>query len=181
MQVFGINDGESFSTAVNFADNFGLTYPVLHDLNGTVSNLYSMTGISPYPRDVIIDQNGTIQYMHSEYDPQYMLQTVNDLLEINNIKDETTKLNPEKFELKIYPNPFNPKTYLSFTVIRPNQLNLQVVNILGQVVYSNIYKDFVVGSNNIIEINMTNHPSGVYFLNLSNGKHRESQKMILLQ
>lgn len=181
MQVFGINDHETFSTALNFANNFGLTFPVLHDVDGTVYGLYSMSGISPYPRDVIIDQNGIIQYMSSEYDPQYMLQTVNDLLGISSVEEEKPSLVPEKFNLKVYPNPFNPVTNITFTVLESQPVHLQIVNTLGQVVHSKTFNDFSAGSNNSVQLNMSNYPSGLYFLNLTNGSKKASQKLILLQ
>jgi len=181
VQVFGINNGESFSTAVNFANNFGLTYPVLHDPNGAAYNAYPMSGISPYPRDVIIDQEGIIQYMHSEYDPQYMLQVVNNLLGLNDIKIDSPPSLPQKFDLQVYPNPFNPVTNISFTVIEPLPVLLEIFNVLGQKSYTKSHNNFHVGSEEKIQLNMTNYPSGVYYLKLSNGKHYSTKKIVLLR
>jgi type IX secretion system substrate protein/AhpC/TSA family protein len=181
VQVFGINDGESLSTTISFANNFGLTYPVLHDPTGSVYSSYSMSGLSPYPRDIIIDQNGIIQYMHTEYDPQYMLQTVNDLLGINDIENKKHEILPEKFNLQIYPNPFNPVTNVIFTVLESKPVNLEVFNVLGQKIYSNSYNNYHVGSKEKIQLNMINSPSGVYYLKLSNGKQFSTEKLILLR
>ncbi len=179
--MFGINDGESFSTAVNFANNFGLTYPVLFDQGGTVYSSYVMSGISPYPRDVIIDQNGIIAYMHSEYDPQYMLKTVNDLLVVNNIDDEFSESLPQKFDIEVFPNPFNPTTNISFTVIESRSVNIEIFNVLGEQVYSEIHNNLKAGSKRTIILNMLEYSSGLYLVKLTNGKHVESKKLVLLR
>ena len=181
VQVFGINDGEAFSTAVNFANNFGLTYPVLHDPNGTVYSAYSMSGISPYPRDVIIDQNGIIQYMHPEYDPQYMLQVVNNLLGLNDVEIEPSLSLPQKFDLNVYPNPFNPVTNVKFTVLESKPISLKIFNVLGQEVFSKSYDFFITGSQETVQLNMNGYSSGVYYLQISNGKYLSTKKIVLLR
>jgi len=181
VQVFGISDGESFATAVNFASNFGLTYPVLHDPNGIVYNSYNMSGLSPYPRDVIIDQNGIIQYMHSEYDPQYMLQVVNNLLNVNEVENRTEVNLPNDFNLEVYPNPFNPTTNIIFNIIDSKQVELKIFNVVGQRVISQIYNKYHAGAKESIQLNMSDFSSGVYYLQISNGKHFSTKKLVLLR
>ena len=154
---------------------------MLFDPNGTVYSSYVMSGISPYPRDVIIDQNGIIAYMHSEYDPQYMLKTVNNLLGLNNIEDRFSELTPQNFDMKVFPNPFNPTTNLSFTVIESQPVYIEIFNILGQQVYSEIHNNLQAGSKRTFILNMLNYSSGLYFLKLTNGKHAESKKLVLLR
>lgn len=181
MQVFGINDGEGNTTAQNFVRNFGLTYPILLDPGGLVTGLYPMIGITPYPRDVIIDQNGIIAYMNSEYDPQYMLQTVNSLLGINDITKEEHKFLPKDFQLIVYPNPFNPVTTVSFNVFEELPIRLDIYNLLGQKIQSQKFENYSVGDKASISINMENNPTGVYFINLTNGIISNSAKLLLLR
>jgi len=181
VQVFGINDGESFATTVNFANNFGLTYPVLHDPNGIVYNSYNMSGLSPYPRDVIIDQNGIIQYMHSEYDPQYMLQVVNNLLNVNEVENQTEVNVPNDFNLEVYPNPFNPTTNIIFNVIDSKLVELKIFNVLGQKVISQNFNNYLSRAKESIQLNMSEYSSGVYYLQISNGKYFSTKKLVLLR
>jgi len=181
VQVFGINDGESFATTVNFANNFGLTYPVLHDPNGIVYNSYNMSGLSPYPRDVIIDQNGIIQYMHSEYDPQYMLQVVNILLNVNVVENQSEINVPNNFDLEVYPNPFNPTTNIIFNVIDSKLVELKIFNVLGQKVISQNFNNYLSRAKESIQLNMSEYSSGVYYLQISNGKYFSTKKLVLLR
>jgi len=176
-----VNDGEAFSTAVNFANNFGLTYPVLHDPSGTVKFSYPMSGLTPYPRDVIVDQNGIIQYMHSEYDPQYMLQTVNNLLGVNEIVDEPSTSIPERFDLQVFPNPFNPSTNVSFNIVEAAPVRLEIYNMLGQHTQTLQLENYLAGNKATISLDLQNNSTGIYFLTITNGKSSETQKLLLLQ
>lgn len=119
--------------------------------------------------------------MSPEYDPQYMLQTVNGLLGINTVEENKDILIPDNFNLSVYPNPFNPVTNILFTVLQNQPVYLQVVNLLGQVVYEESYHELIVGSEIKILLNMTSYPSGLYFLKLANGNSSASQKIILLK
>jgi hypothetical protein len=140
-----------------------------------------MSGLSPYPRDVIIDQNGIIQYMNSEYDPQYMLQTVNNLLGINEVVNQSSEKIPQKFELKIFPNPFNPVTTISFNIIEASPVKLEIYNMLGQKIQSHHFDKNSLGEKTKVIIEMKNQPSGVYYLAVRSRRFSQTAKLLLLR
>lgn len=82
-----------------------------------------------------------------------------------------------------YPNPFNPVTSLNFQLDKPEKVQMDVYNILGQKVKSLINsKIFNEGFHTVIW-NGTNSKnekvaSGIYFLSFNAGKFSKSYKMI---
>ena len=84
VQVYGLNVpafGENEQTLAAFKSQAGLTYPVINH-NGT-AGLLSFPGDNsfPYPRDAIVDGDGTIDFASNVYDKQAMWEVVTSLLE----------------------------------------------------------------------------------------------------
>lgn len=71
---------EDAQTLAAFKEQAGLTYPLLHH-QGTIG-LIDFQGSNgfPYPRDVIVDQQGVIVYTSNSYDAQGMLSVIEQLL-----------------------------------------------------------------------------------------------------
>lgn len=63
-----------------FGIDNGLTYPLLQDTWSVYNQYYIPGGISPFPRDFIIDQQGIVQYANNEYDGDAMSLLVQELL-----------------------------------------------------------------------------------------------------
>ncbi len=187
VQVFGINNGEDISVSREFAETFGLTFPVLHDGGSQVYNRYSIQGITPYPRDCIIDQNGIVRYLHSEYDPQVMLQTINELL-LTDIEQRPIQDVPKDFNLQAFPNPFNPTTAIRYSLKGPlsgqlsvvNEVNLTVYNALGQKVRTlvNGRQDAGVYS---VTLKADGLPSGVFYVRIQTASSAQSIKLVLIK
>jgi hypothetical protein len=71
---------ESVPELIDFVEDQGITYPILHDDAGVYGDYNLQGGPSPYPRDFIIDQQGIIRYANTEYDPGGMVVTIEHLL-----------------------------------------------------------------------------------------------------
>lgn len=181
VMVFGINDGESTELASSFVRNFGLTYPVLHDPRRDVYFNYNVGGITPYPRDVIIDQEGIIRYIHSEYDPQVMIRTIDELLELASVEDQNSGNFPKTFRLKAYPNPFNPQTTVQFESITQETVDLEVFDLQGRLVFKKSLGRFSAGQIVKKKLNFASRPSGVYYLRLRSGKTQEVIKLVVVR
>ena len=73
-----------------FVSETGITYPIIQDestgggfggFGGEVYDDYYIPNQgSPYPRDFIVDQNGTLVYANNEIDTEYMIYILNELL-----------------------------------------------------------------------------------------------------
>ncbi|MCO4772718.1 MAG: redoxin domain-containing protein [Deltaproteobacteria bacterium] len=70
-------------TVGEYADELGLTMPVLLDLSVEVYEDYIISdadGFAPYPREYIIAPDGTIAYAAATVDPSAMQAVIEDLL-----------------------------------------------------------------------------------------------------
>ena len=66
--------------SVQFGVDNGLTFPLLQDNWNVYNQYYVPGGQSPYPRDIIIDQQGIVQYANNEYDVSAMELVIQQLL-----------------------------------------------------------------------------------------------------
>ena len=80
---------------------------------------------------------------------------------------------------KIYPNPFNPIANIKFSVDKTEKISLSIFDLKGDLISTLIDdKQLSIGSYNIIW-NAHSIPSGIYFVNISNGLISKNQKLIL--
>ena len=87
----GISNTNNQNVIANFIIENGLTFPILFDSGssggvqgGDTYDLYYMPNDgSPYPRDFIIGQDGTIEYANNEIDTEWMLHILDELISNN--------------------------------------------------------------------------------------------------
>ena len=93
----------------------------------------------------------------------------------------TKNTNPVSFSiLSNYPNPFNPTTTIQFSVSTMTIASLGIYDISGKLVETLVHGDFEAGEHEVIW-NALNHSSGIYFVELTSGKNRSVQKLVLLK
>jgi len=89
---------------------------------------------------------------------------------------------PEKFELsQNYPNPFNPATNITYALNQSGKVSLKVYNITGQLVETVLDGVDQERGSYTVDVNMSNHASGVYYYVLQQGVNRLSKAMVLLK
>ncbi len=98
--------------------------------------------------------------------------------------DDNNEL-PELIEANNYPNPFNLKTVISFTLAGNSDVNLEVYDILGRKVRDLINTRLESGSHKVIWDGMNEKgevvSTGVYFYRLTYGDKQEIKPMTLLK
>ncbi|MBI5217064.1 MAG: T9SS type A sorting domain-containing protein [Ignavibacteriae bacterium] len=93
---------------------------------------------------------------------------------------------PKEFFLhQNYPNPFNPVTTIRFDLPSPATVTLQMFNILGQEVATELHKREMEEGQHAIDFDASLLPTGLYFyrinvLSISNGKHFQDTKTMML-
>ena len=90
-----------------------------------------------------------------------------------------TKLN------KNYPNPFNPKTCISYSLKSPGNVQLAIYNIKGQKVRTLVSEKQERGQHRVVW-NGTDErnqkvASGCYFYRLETGSYHSTHKMVLMK
>jgi hypothetical protein len=94
-------------------------------------------------------------------------------------------LHPLDFKLEQnYPNPFNGMTKINYSLSTPDNVNMQIYNILGELVFSKNFgyqsagsHEFLLDTNKLTSGTIT---SGVYFYSFNNSNRRETKKFVLL-
>lgn len=79
-----------------------------------------------------------------------------------------------------FPNPFNPKTTISYSIPQNDYVTLKIFDVLGCEVKTLIDEQMLKG-NYRIELNASSISSGIYFYRLKAGDYVETKKMILLK
>ncbi|MBN1780463.1 T9SS type A sorting domain-containing protein [bacterium] len=87
--------------------------------------------------------------------------------------------------LKNYPNPFNGKTAVDFTLETATWVTIQIVNVLGQQVRLISDREWSAGPHQVIWDGRNQQgadlPSGIYFMVLENGQRTTIKRMQLLR
>ena len=88
---------------------------------------------------------------------------------------------PVSFNLsKVYPNPFNPTTNISFSVPEISNVLLEVYDINGHIIReltNNLYLQGVY----TVSWNASDYPSGMYFVRMVSGGFMDIQKVMLIK
>jgi hypothetical protein len=84
--------------------------------------------------------------------------------------------------LTVYPNPFNPTTTIRFDIpVKTVQAtSLHIFDINGRLVET-LFKEITEPGHHEIQWNASNHPSGIYFLQLNSGRDNAFQKIVLVK
>jgi len=97
------------------------------------------------------------------------------------VEDESSEVLPRSFFLnQNFPNPFNPRTVISFDVPTRSQVRLDVFNILGQHVTTLVDETLPAGTYSE-DFEGSQYASGVYLYRLKAGDFEETRKMVLLK
>ena len=83
----------------------------------------------------------------------------------------------DDFELSVYPNPFNPVTTISITIVEENS-SVTIYDVKGRIIRTVKYKQ---KGNYLIEFNGSKLTSGVYFVKAMSGMNVSTKKMILIK
>lgn len=91
---------------------------------------------------------------------------------------------PIKF-LKNYPNPFNPRTTISFEITERGKTEVEIFNVKGQKVKTLLDENLEAGNHSIIwngkSDNEKQVSSGMYFYKVSVNGKRKTSKMLMLK
>jgi len=88
---------------------------------------------------------------------------------------------PNEFSLyPVYPNPFNPRATIDFSLQFDGEIHLNVYDINGKIVDELKNANLLAGNHRMVW-NASSLPSGLYFIRLQDGVNQEVQKVMLLK
>ena len=186
-----------FPTVTNVIGNFdfGLSgggEPIrLFDAEGTLIDSVDYDDEDDWP--ILPDGNGnTLELIDPDYDntlPESWQASVGHgtpgVQNSTGVSSEEDMIETAKMELSNYPNPFNPRTTICFTISENEKTELTVYNTKGQKVKILISEVLPAGSHTVVwegdDENGKNLSSGIYLYRLTNKHVTKTQKMILMK
>tara|TARA_B100001029_G_scaffold164361_1_gene155143 strand:- start:575 stop:1564 length:990 start_codon:yes stop_codon:yes gene_type:complete len=104
----------------------------------------------------------------------------NQIFVVNNLVEKNNAI-PKQFKLEnVYPNPFNPITTLSFTILKEKEVNLSIFNVQGKLIQTLIDERIDKGYHEI-QWDASLQSSGIYFVKLISGDQIDMQKLMLIK
>ncbi len=87
-------------------------------------------------------------------------------------------LQPEKIAFNVYPNPAVDQVNIAYTLTDKEEVEVSVMNIMGQEMTSVVKESQAAGSYNF-NVNVQNYPAGVYLVQINTGDKISTQKLIV--
>ena len=78
--VFGVHPGDPPSSVADFAEQTGVTYPLVADQGTRNMFAYPPGSNYPYPRDVVVGRDGTIRSIKNSFDVVEMTALIEQLV-----------------------------------------------------------------------------------------------------
>jgi len=97
-----------------------------------------------------------------------------------NIVKENVSIANNNISLKSFPNPFNPKTTISYQIFHQGIIKIQIFNIKGQLIETIVNEYQNEGKHSVIW-NAENQSSGIYFYRIKSGTQIKAGKCLLLK
>jgi len=185
--VYGVND-ESLPILRDFIDQTGITFPVIM---GNPDGYTILGGLSPFPRDYIIDPDGIVQYAATEYRPTEISAIIERYLPTgiggDEDRDGSGARLPRGFMLRQNtPNPFNPSTTIRFEIdapVAPAEVDLAVYSLRGKRVRTLVSGALEAGTHAVYwdgtDDGGISLPSGVYLYRIDVGSATSTRKMLM--
>ena len=99
---------------------------------------------------------------------------------ITNIETQSFNVKSLRLNIKNYPNPFNPKTTIFYSIPTSGEAELTVYNILGQKMEV-LFKKNLNSGKYTFDYDASHLSSGVYFFLLESNGGSQTQKFVLVQ
>jgi len=176
VSVLGIDFQESLPPLLNFIEEYKLTYPILRDTAGVVFRDY---GLIFFPTNVLLDRDGRVAWVEEGFNIPRLAHLIDSLTAVSSISTENTNrtINPSLFDLHAnYPNPFNNRTQISFTLRQAEEVIISITDIAGKRIQT-ISEVFQPG-NQRIDVSFSQSASGIYLYSVRVRNEVKNGKMI---
>jgi parallel beta-helix repeat protein len=137
------------------------------------------------------------EYSSNEVDLEFLTASLKDKIAMYEVEkvlakgstppqEESVSLFPEKFKLyRAFPNPFNPKTKISFDLPEEARVEIVIYDLMGREIWKSARRHYAAGTYSVIW-NGTNHSgqpvgTGMYLVRLNSAKYNATQKVLLMK
>lgn len=170
----GPSSSWSYPNWPSHIDHILITNELIDDFSNQESNIQTMK-ISDYMAGGFY---GYDQYISDHYPVALKLE--------NNTEIDKDFLNFSQIESLVYPNPFNLRTAIKFSIQNHSEVELSIYNLKGQKIKTLAQKEFSEGTHSVIwngnDESSKSVSSGIYYYKLSvNGKTEAIKKCLFLK
>ncbi|MBU0509007.1 T9SS type A sorting domain-containing protein [bacterium] len=155
----------------------GVTYPLL-TIGSGVAQQYGVDR-----QYLVIDGDGVVRWIGPTHSlPMEAIQdTIETYLARLDAGDSPPPFEPIVFELgDAYPNPFNARTTIPFSLSASAFATITIYNVLGQEV-AKLAGGFIAAGAHRISWNAGNQATGIYMVKLESGGQHAVRKLILMK
>lgn len=117
--------------------------------------------------------------VHLNSCPDSVQRVIVNAVVVNAARDAVAAL-PLAYALAAYPNPFNPSTTLSFSLVRDQEISLKIYDLLGRNVRELANERYSAGTHRL-EFSANALPAGIYIARLDGADMQLVQKLLLLK
>jgi len=173
---FGSNEGNVYFMGINWGNNnqgvyefdsiFGLTFPTSSGTQGGGNIVFNDYQIQSYPTVIVIKPNHEISNQHI-WEPSN--ENINEaVLEAGGIFVGVEKIEENKHNIKVFPNPANSIASISLDMENSDDIYIDILNLNGQIVYQDI--KYLKAGPNLFKLNVSDYKYGVYFIRIVSEK-----------
>ncbi len=156
----------------------GVELPWATKTQGDSALIYSNTKLNSSNSDssaFVRTQSGTWNKLKNHYGTMVQLAILPEISCRNKVGLEELK-NELDVNVRLMPNPNNGQFSILATLAREQDLTFTIMNYMGQTLGVN--KEYNVSSR-VFDIDMSNNPNGVYFVEISNGNQKTVKKLVI--
>jgi hypothetical protein len=77
-----------------------------------------------------------------------------------------------------HPNPAQNQTRITYELVAPSDVTLEIIDIMGKVVKSFVYLSMPTGMNSV-DLDCSSLPSGIYYYRIKTGNGVKTKKMLI--
>jgi len=166
----GTSESSDFNTSYTSSSIFGNTDSLLIPANSGLLTIIDYSNISE--NQICFESSNITTYTGINYEA-----VLGDCIEITSELD--ANILPSTISIdKIFPNPFNPKTTIQYSINQPGNVMLSIIDLNGKKVETLVNKFHSI-NHYVLEWNPQNIPSGIYFIQLVSDNSIISEKVIL--
>jgi hypothetical protein len=155
----------------------------LHLNNEIIDESISISKIKDYVHAIESQNNQNFLIIlepKNEFQSEIQIDEQKELDQLLNLIENkvTAKSKVELIDIDIYPNPVKDQAVIEMTLVESSDLKIQVVGLLGNIVYGESYGMLPAGDHRL-DLNLAGNESGMYLVKLIAGEQQLIEKIIL--
>jgi hypothetical protein len=180
-----VSNASGIGTKVHIKTSFGWQYRELSGQTGyqsqnSLNAEFGIGSVSTIDTLRVIWNSGLIDNHTDVPVNNFYIATEGSGLTLTSVEELPSTTPSDPILKQNFPNPFNPRTSIQYTLSKFQFVNLKVYDTLGNEITTLVNEEKPAGSY-VVEINAVGLSNGVYFYSLRAGNNMKTKKMVLMK